>query len=145
MGTEKITNLEKIYIDTSIYIYTLQKHARFFNKCNEIFKTLEANSTSILISTILFTEVLQHKDIQENIDVKFQLKHDLLTIPNSSISKVNLNVAEYAAEISYKYNLTLPDAIHLSTAILNQCEAFITNDKKLKRVEEISVYTLSDF
>jgi hypothetical protein len=46
-------------------------------------------------------------------------------------------VTERAAEIRTQYNLRPPDAIQISSAILEDAQAFITNDEKLKRVKEI--------
>lgn len=46
-------------------------------------------------------------------------------------------MTERAAEIRTQYNLRPPDAIQISSAILEDAQAFITNDEKLKRVKEI--------
>ncbi|WP_367267617.1 type II toxin-antitoxin system VapC family toxin [Okeania sp. SIO2C9] len=39
----------------------------------------------------------------------------------------------------------MPDAIHGATAILNGCETFLTNDKRLESLSGINVVILSDF
>ncbi|WP_363269246.1 PIN domain-containing protein [Okeania sp. SIO2B3] len=41
-------------------------------------------------------------------------------------------------------NLRLPDAIHGATAILNGCETFLTNDKRLESLSGINVIILSN-
>jgi predicted nucleic acid-binding protein len=43
-----------------------------------------------------------------------------------------------------RYNLRTPDALQVATALVRRCEAFLTNDARLKRVTEIRVLTLDD-
>jgi hypothetical protein len=43
-------------------------------------------------------------------------------------------VAERAAELRARYNLRTPDALQVATALVRRCEAFLTNDARLKRV-----------
>jgi predicted nucleic acid-binding protein len=40
--------------------------------------------------------------------------------------------------------LRTPDAILIATAIMAGCDAFLTNDKRLKQVTEIKVLVLED-
>jgi len=52
-------------------------------------------------------------------------------------------IAERAADLRARYNLRTPDAIHIATAIVAGCDAFLTNDLALRRVTELRVLTLS--
>ena len=40
--------------------------------------------------------------------------------------------------------LNLPDAIHFATAQINDCQTFLTNDKRLKSVLDFDVVILSE-
>ena len=40
--------------------------------------------------------------------------------------------------------LSLPDAIHFATAQLNDCQTFLTNDKRLKSIPDIDVVIISE-
>ena len=51
-------------------------------------------------------------------------------------------VIEKATELRASYNFKTPDAIHLATAILAGCSAFLTGDKSLARCTEIPVEVL---
>ena len=53
-------------------------------------------------------------------------------------------VADKAADLRARYNLTLTDAFQLAIAIQTECDAFLTNDSDLKRVKEIPVLVLSE-
>lgn len=53
-------------------------------------------------------------------------------------------IADKAADLRARYNLTLTDAFQLAIAIQAECDAFLTNDSDLKRVKEIPVLVLSE-
>lgn len=50
-----------------------------------------------------------------------------------------------AAMLRANYNLRTLDALQLAACIMNKCSVFVTNDRALKRVNEIKVLILSDF
>jgi predicted nucleic acid-binding protein len=58
--------------------------------------------------------------------------------------KIDIPIAQHAAEIRVKYNLKLPDALQIATALVSNCEAFLTNDVQLKRVTELQVLVISE-
>jgi predicted nucleic acid-binding protein len=53
-------------------------------------------------------------------------------------------VADMAASLRAKYSLRTPDALQVGTAIVNRCEALLTNDNGLKRVSELSILVLDE-
>jgi predicted nucleic acid-binding protein len=53
-------------------------------------------------------------------------------------------VGQKAAELRVKYNLQLPDALQIATAIASNCQAFLTNDAQLQRVTELRVLLVSE-
>jgi predicted nucleic acid-binding protein len=53
------------------------------------------------------------------------------------------NEARYTAYLRSQYRwLKTPDAMHVATAITQECDYFLTCDKKLKKVKEIPVVVL---
>ena len=43
-----------------------------------------------------------------------------------------------------RYNLSLTDALQIATAIQSDCDAFLTNDLQLKRVNELSILVVTE-
>ena len=43
-----------------------------------------------------------------------------------------------------RYNLRTPDALHVATAVPAGCDAMLTNDAQLKRVQELSILVLDE-
>jgi predicted nucleic acid-binding protein len=55
-----------------------------------------------------------------------------------------LSDGDLAAELRARYNLRTPDALHIACAIDTGCDAFLTNDTGIKRVNEIRILVLDD-
>ena len=53
-------------------------------------------------------------------------------------------IARRAAQLRARYPLALDDAFQIVTAIIAQCDAFLTNDATLKRVTELNVIVLDE-
>lgn len=53
-------------------------------------------------------------------------------------------VAERAAALRARYDLRTPDALQIAAVQAAGCQAFLTNDHRLKRVTEPRVITVDD-
>jgi predicted nucleic acid-binding protein len=68
----------------------------------------------------------------------------LLNTEAINIRSVDTPTAERAAHLRAKYGLRTPDALHIATALLERCQAFLTNDLQLKRVTEVKILVLGE-
>ncbi|NEP03796.1 MAG: PIN domain-containing protein [Okeania sp. SIO2G4] len=57
---------------------------------------------------------------------------------------IDEDIGKLAAQIRAKYNLSLTDSLQIAVAIQSKCEAFLTNDLQLKRVNELSILVISE-
>ena len=57
---------------------------------------------------------------------------------------VNVEIAEQAAILRAQYGLRTPDALQVAAAKTANCQVFLTNDKALKRVEDVKVLVLDE-
>lgn len=68
----------------------------------------------------------------------------LATFPNLIIKEVDKDIATLAAKLRAKYKIKTPDAIFIATGIAEKAQIFITNDTRLKIVNEISIIILDE-
>lgn len=54
-------------------------------------------------------------------------------------------ISEISAKIRAKSGIRTPDAIQIGTSVHSGADYFLTNDKRLKSVEEIPLIILEDF
>ena len=144
--SDELSGLNSIFIDTAPVIYFIEAHPEFGPLAKEIVSVFQSGSLSAFSSVITLTEVLP-KPIENGDDKlarKFSefLKHGR----NLVVLEISEKIAENAGKLRGRYPyLRTIDALQISAAIDAGADAFITNDKKLKQVNDIKVLVLADF
>ncbi|HEO65042.1 MAG TPA: PIN domain-containing protein [Spirochaetes bacterium] len=144
--SDELHNINTIFIDTTPIIYYIEDHQDFAPLMTQIVNDFQSDAFIAYSSVITLTEVLP-KPIQKNQDglaVKFS--EFLRKGKNFNLIEISENIAEKAGRLRGKYlNLKALDAIQLASAISLEVDAFLSNDKKLKQVNEIKVLLLKDY
>ena len=81
---------------------------------------------------------------QKNLSVQQQFINILTSQDTINFVDINSETALIAADIRVRYNLKLPDALQIATAIQSNCDAFLTNDLQFKKVRELSILVVSE-
>ena len=132
----------KLYLDTATFIYFLEKSSLYFDQIRDFFISCKKQGILLVTSAITVEEYcvfpLSQNDNQavSNFDI-------FLKGMNIEVVPADKNIALKAAEIRAKYKgFKAIDALHLATAITSGCSAFIANDKQLRQLQEIPVFTM---
>ncbi|MGA9381523.1 MAG: PIN domain-containing protein, partial [Phormidium sp.] len=105
---------------------------------------IESSLIRVVTSPVTLAECLIFP-IRQNNSSQQQLFIDIITSPNTAdFVEINSAIARNAAEIRARYNLQLPDAFQIATALEVGCEAFLTNDAQLKRVTELTILVVGE-
>ena len=139
----KLLKYKVFGLDTSCFIYHFEEHPRYSSLTKELFLLLKKKKG--VVSCLAFSELLAKKEIFADSKKRALYKTAFQTLPNTKICDFDLELAEYAAGFKILYNLRLPDAIHLATAVVNGADVFITNDERFKKVKEIVTIVLGDY
>lgn len=134
----------KIFIDTAPFIYLIESHPIFADKVINFISESTINGDSFITSVITLMEfgVKPEKDGRQDIVVKFE---ELLTRLNIHINIIDEGIAKKAYQLRAKYHfLRGMDSIQLATAILSNCDKFVTNDKNLKKIKEVSIILIEE-
>ena len=129
----------KIFVDTAPFIYLIENHPVYAGKVADLVATslAEGNSFTTSVITILEFGVKPEKENRPEVIIKFE---ELLNELEIEIKEIDKGIAVKAYQLRAKYQfLKGLDAIQIASAVTTNCESFVTNDKKLKRVEEIAV------
>ena len=141
---DALLNINFIGLDTSPFIYFVEQNPLYVDVMREIFKSITNENLQASSSVISLTEVLVQPLRQNNQKLADEYRDLLFNGANFQLFSLTASIAETAAEIRAKYNLRTPDALQIATALENKCDAFLCNDKDLKRVSEIRVLVLDD-
>lgn len=134
-----------IAIDSSIFIYAFEQHPQFEPLCTVVFDLVSTHQLQLVTSAITVSEILVRPYQLDNVAVVQLYQQLFATLPQFTIIDVNYALAETAAYVRAKHNLTLPDAIQIATALQHEATVFVTNDLKLKRSTELDIICLKDY
>lgn len=127
-------------MDTNIFAYYFNQNSTFHASSEKIFHEVVSKDLRIVASILTLTELLSYKASQTAIE---RLKSDFLSTPNLSVLPVEQEIALAAADIRREYGFRLPDSIQLASALVGKAQAFITNDKRLKKFKHLPVLILN--
>jgi len=141
---EALASITLLGLDTSPFIYFAEQDPNYFLRVQPVFQRLKAGQLEAVTSVLTLTETLIHPmRLGNNAQVE-QYRELILGTQNIMTLYIDEFIALTAADLRARYRLKTPDAIQLATAISEECEAFLTNDRDLRRVTEISVLILDD-
>lgn len=139
-----LQSANRIYVDTSPFIYLVEKQKQSFTKMFRIFELIESTPLQVVTSAITITELIVQPLRSGNTDLA-QEYHDVLVSNNQcSLASVTKDVAITAGAIRARFAFRTPDAIHAATAIKSGCDTILTNDRDFRRLQDINVLVLDE-
>jgi predicted nucleic acid-binding protein len=133
-----------IGLDTAPLIYFIEKNSDYVEKVRPFFKALARGDFKAVSSTVTLLEVLVYPLRQSETALAQKYRDILLNTEHLEIIPVSPAIAEKAAGLRAAHNLKTPDAIQIATAIQAKATAFLTNDSKLSRVQNLRILVLND-
>jgi predicted nucleic acid-binding protein len=141
---DALRGVRKLGIDTLAFIYLVEQHPTYIARVRSIFQYVQSGSIRASGCVIALTEVLTLPLRNQKHGLVQSYQNILSNSADLSLIPVDSRVAEEAAELRALYNLKTPDALHVASAIQSGCDAFLTNDRNLTRVQKISVLIIDD-
>jgi predicted nucleic acid-binding protein len=139
-----LENVTRLYVEAAPLIYYVEEHPDHVFKMDIIVDAAIQSSIELASSVITLTEVLVHPLKQGNSRLAQEYQDVLSGSDHFRLYDVTRQLAQTAAMLRARYELRTPDALHLATALDAGCDAFLTNDRGLSRVTEITVLILGD-
>ena len=141
---ELLEKYQIVGIDTVAFIYHFEENEKYLPFTNVLFEMIENGKVRAVTSTITLMEILVKPKRDGNQKAANEYKFILQTFPNLEIRNIDAEVAERAAEIRAKYGVKPPDALQVAASLINNAEAFITNDRELKKIREIETIVMDE-
>lgn len=133
---------EIIGIDTAVFIYLFEDHPIYAERAQRILDRIEDGSARGVFSIIGMIELLTGPKRLGRHDLALRYRELLSHFPHLSIVGITERVVDCSSDLRATYHLRTPDAIHLATAIATGARTFVTHDRRLQKVKEISVQLL---
>ncbi|MEM2850481.1 MAG: PIN domain-containing protein [Candidatus Bathyarchaeia archaeon] len=121
------------YVDTNIFLNIVYKEPRVYEKSRKFLEEIHAGNITAITSSVTLLELkldLAESGYPEIAEKAVSLIED---VKNLEIVPLDKTMTKLAADHVLKDKLTIHDAYHLSTAICQRAETFITRDEELAK------------
>jgi predicted nucleic acid-binding protein len=132
-------------LDTAPLIYFIEDVTPYADLIAPVFTLLENRHLRAVTSTITLAEILTQPLAEKKFDLVDEIKFTVKSFSTLSIVAIDERLAEVAALVRARYTVRLPDALQIASAIQGEATLFLTNDKRVKKVDALEVVVLSDY
>lgn len=139
-----LESARRLYFDAAPLIYWVESYADFIAKMDRVILTIESSPLQAVTSVLTLTEVMVQPLKVGNTRLAREYRDILIGRDDYSLELVTVDIAIAAGEFRARYGLRTPDAIHAATAIASGCDAFLTNDRDFRRLQDLDVLVLAD-
>ena len=130
---DRLRGVKRLFLDTAPLIYYVEENRRYLALVDVIFERIFEEQLIGITSPISLAECLARPYRLGQTQLQ-QDYFNLITATNLVFTLIDQNMARQAAEFRSRYNLELPDAFQIAVALSTNCQAFLTNDAKLRRI-----------
>jgi predicted nucleic acid-binding protein len=138
---EALTGVKRLFLDTAPVVYFVEQNPEFIDRVEPIFARLDLDIIGV-VSAVTLAECLVFP-IKRGLTDLEQAFEDVVNSDLVEFIATDREIAKLTAIIRAKYNFQLPDSIQIATAIVSNCDAFLTNDVALRKVTEIRAIVVS--
>ena len=126
-----------IYLDANIFIYSLINDDKLGDKSRKILTKIPKRETNGFTSILTWDEVVYVLRKIIGIDKSIDEGNKLLNFPNLIFLDSNKKTIEKAQKIMEKYKIKPRDDIHIATALTNNIDKILSDDKDFDGIREI--------
>jgi predicted nucleic acid-binding protein len=144
--SKRLAKAKIVGLDTPLFICFLENNERYGELAQITITGIEKGKWQGVTSTITLMEITVRpwRLVLEAAAREYEAV--LVHFPNLSVVDVDRTVARAAAQLRAKYNVSPPDALQVAASLSFGAKAFLTNDKRLSKLQElIDVIVLDDF
>jgi predicted nucleic acid-binding protein len=144
MGSLTLPGSGTVYIDTQIFIYSVEKHPDYAPLLRPLWQAVEDGRLEVVTSELTLLETLVAP--LKNGDVALASAYEqMFQLGGIRLLPVSQPVLREAARLRATIlPLRTPDALHAATALLSGSACFVTNDNAFRRVPGLPVILLDD-
>jgi predicted nucleic acid-binding protein len=141
---ERLAGASTVFLDTAPVIYLVEGNPRYIAALRPLFERIDAGDAEAVVTPITLAECLVHPLRRGDRALTDTFGRLLASGHPTLMVDIDALIGRRAAELRATHNLTLTDSLQLSASIAAECDVFLTNDRRLERVNEARVIVLDD-
>lgn len=134
-----------VALDTSVFIYFIERHARFHRLIRPLFEAMDAGKLQAVTSAVTLLEVLVHPFRSGDPALAGRYEELLTDCEGLFLVEARLPLLRSAARIRAATRAKIPDALQIAAAVASGCPCLLTNDRALRTVPELRILQLGDY
>jgi len=144
-GIEReLINHAFIGLDTSVFIYHFEANTSYLSVTTILLNRIKNGQHQAIVSTVALMELTVHPWRLGKTEIAQNYESLLVHFPNLFLADVSRDVARRAAQLQANYGIHPADALQTATALVNNASAFVTNDKRLARLNNLLKVIIMD-
>jgi predicted nucleic acid-binding protein len=133
----------KLFFDTPPVIYLIEENPHFLETVSVFLAEALRNQALLITSVVTLAEASVKPKKFDGDLVILKIERTLKNL--FEVHPITWEMAEISATLRAKYaSLRGMDSLQIACAIATGCDAFITNDRRLKIVKEIRIQQIKD-
>jgi len=140
MGLRENLRGKRVYVDTNIFIYLLEGNESLGVEIAVMREAILSDECIFISSDLIYTEILPPLVRSENSEAMGKALRFLGENAAFELRSVTKEICIQAGILRGRTGMKTPDAIHVASAIAAGCDAFLTNDTRVRlpdRMERI--------
>lgn len=142
---ETLAHHDIIAVDTAPFIYLWEQHPRYLPLAETLFRHLKQPEVQGITSVITLIEACVHPQRQGRLDLVQTYERSLLHSHQIRMLSIDAALARRAVLLRATYEIHVPDALQMSAAIEAGATLFVTNDRRLSKIQEIEILLFDDY
>ena len=143
MGLRAALKSHRVYFDANIFIYLLEGFSEFEVDLAAIRESILHQECEIHTSGLTLCEVLVLPFRQNNTQLIAQYRSFIEGSGAFTIHPTTVETYLRASLYRGQFGMKTPDAIHIATAVENNCSVFLTNDQAIKGPSSMTIIHLT--
>ncbi len=141
---DALRSYQRVGFDTPVFVYHIELASRWSAPASAALEAMTDGRFAGMTSVLTLLEItikplrLGRPEIADAYEALIE------DITNLAINDVDAPAARIGAELRAKYGLRTPDSLQIAACLANGAEAFVTNDRRLRRIDELDVIVLAD-
>jgi predicted nucleic acid-binding protein len=133
-----------VAVDTAPFIYLWEQHPRYLPLAEALFRHLKQPQVQGITSVITLIEACIHPQRQGRLDLVQAYERSLLHSQQIRMLPIDAALARRAIILRASYEIHVPDALQIAAAIEAGATLFVTNDRRLNKIQEIQILLFDD-
>lgn len=131
-------------LDSAVFIYFIESNPRYVEQVRPLFEAGARGEIELVTSALTLLEVLVAPYRAGNLPLA--KRYEALLTRGRGLRLVEIGPAELrtAAQLRAQHSIRTPDALQIAAALRAGCTAFVTNDRRLPRLSNLSIVQLAD-